>query len=87
MNIDSYISPTAAESFVQLKYFSPFNIHEIPYDVLEEVHIQAFGFEYKKRHSRTWPAPQSPITFVLEREADTKELQRGIKKILVERHK
>jgi dTDP-4-dehydrorhamnose reductase len=67
-----------AESYVELMYFSPFDIDKIPDRILEIVHEQALGHTYD-----SLTRPILSIREVLNAIVDPIELQNGIRKELI----
>jgi len=71
-----------AASYVELRYFSPFDIHKIPERILEIVHEQAIGVVYERipdQHQLTLPEWLSAV-------CDETELMNGIRKELIKRY-
>jgi len=67
----------SAASFVELKYFSPFDINKIPYSILEDVYYLVSGeFNVPSFHTLTLPE-------LLVLLCDETELRNGIRKELM----
>jgi hypothetical protein len=77
------MNPTA--SYVELKYFSPFDIQKIPYHILEIVHEQATGMTLRKDPHDLDPH-QLTLPELLLAICDEVELKNGIRKELIKRH-
>ncbi len=73
------MNPTA--SYVELRFFSPFDINKIPERILESVHEKALGViwgrELPDQHQLTLPELLLAI-------CDEEELLNGIRKELIE---
>lgn len=75
------ISSTPSESYVELRYFSPFDIHKIPTRILEAVHEQAIGRPHDdlEPHQLTLP----DLLLVI---CNYEELKNAIRKELIKFH-
>ena len=68
------------ETFVRLKYFSPFDINKVPETVLLQVHFATFGLAYKHGSPAAAFSLQDTLTLL----CDEWELERGCRKALIE---
>jgi hypothetical protein len=67
------------ESYVELRFFCPFDINKIPERILEAVHEQAIGTRYERipdQHQLTLPEWLTAV-------CDEVELKNGIRKELI----
>jgi hypothetical protein len=72
-------------SYVELRYFSPFDIHKIPERILEIVHEQATGMTLRKGQHDHDPH-QLTLPELLLAICDEVELKNGIRKELIKRY-
>ena len=74
-----------AASYVELRYFSPFDIHKIPERILEIVHEQATGMTLRKEPHDLDPH-QLTLPELLLAICDEVELKNGIRRELIKRY-
>jgi hypothetical protein len=70
------------ESYVELRFFSPFDIHKIPYRILESVYHHATGMSLRKEQHDRDPH-QLTLPELLLAICDEVELKNGIRKELI----
>lgn len=75
------MNPTA--SYVELRYFSPFDIHKIPDRILEAVHEQAVGAIWGQEQPLHHQLALPELLLVI---CDEVELKNGIRKELIKYH-
>ena len=74
------MNPTA--SYVELRFFCPFDIHKVPTRILESVYEQATGMSLRKgQHDRD--PHQLTLPELLLAICDEVELKNGIRKELI----
>lgn len=66
------------ESYVELRFFSPFDINRIPYRILESVHKRALAVAYEPPEGIALTLPELLLAI-----CDEEELKNGIRKELI----